>query len=158
MTETPFRTVVRGLFAKLGLPAPRFDDTGIVRLKIEAFGVNLTDGGSGLLLIEGVAGALPVEGAEESRQIRRILKANAGFLLGNEAGAFLRAQPGLGDALVVRSTYPLAAGDLDRLVGTIEDTLYLMEHHASELSMKPVRPVATAAAQGGLEDILIFRP
>ena len=85
MTETPFRTVVRGLFARLGLPAPRFDDTGIVRLKIEAFGVNLTDGGSGLLLIEGVAGALPVEGAEESRQIRRILKTNAGFLLGNEA-------------------------------------------------------------------------
>ena len=33
-----------------------------------------------------------------------------------------------------------------------------MEYHASELSMKPVRQVATAAAQSGFEDILIFRP
>ncbi|KAB0676862.1 type III secretion system chaperone [Aureimonas leprariae] len=161
MREGDFTAAVRRLFERLGLGEPRFDGTGIVRLRIEAVGVNLTDGGNGRMLIEAQAGPLPPDGPARAGAVAEVLRTAAGLLLDSEAGTYLRAFPGGQDMVLVQASHPCRSGDLDRLATRIEDVVHLAELHGASLASgasakaapRPAKPAAP-----GIDDMLIFRP
>jgi hypothetical protein len=158
MRESPFSETVRLLFDRLDLDAPRFDDTGIVRLRVEDVGVNLSDGGTGHLVIEGQVGPLPDDPARRGEAVRQVLRTAAGMILTGEAGTFSRSFPGGKDMLSVQASYPYGTNDLDRLVAKIEDAIYLIEVHGAALSGTGRKPAPAERRDRGPEDAVIFRP
>lgn len=150
-----FQTVVRTLFARLGLgDPPRFDATGIVRLRIDGQGVNLSDDGRGYVIAEAVAGRVPPDGAARRAWRGSMLRLVPGFLLTQGAGVFLRQQANT-TLLVVQGRYRLRSNRVDRLEALIEDVLFLAERYGSSLPDASA-PQAAPAAPGG-DDLLIFR-
>ncbi|WP_294641430.1 hypothetical protein [uncultured Aureimonas sp.] len=152
-----FLATVEDLFRRLSLGMPRIDATGIVRLRVDALAVNLSDDGRGACRIEGRIGTLPAAGPARAAAVRAILRATPGFLLANEAGVFLRSEGARGEALVAFSSHPLAQNAPERLIGRIEDVLTLVEFHAHALTDTGAPARAQRAAREEIEDAVIFR-
>lgn len=151
-----FQTAVRTLFVRLGLSdPPRFDATGIVRLRIDGQGVNLSDDGRGHLVMEAIAGPVPEDEARRRAWRAETLRLAPGFLLTQAAGAFLRRQ-GNATLLVVQGRYRLGANRVELLEAMIEDVLFLSERYGRALPGPGTAPSPTSVAPGA-EDFLIFR-
>lgn len=154
-----FQNAVAKVWDRLGLPAPRFAEASSIRMRIENVGIDLSDSGTGLLLIEGSAGRFSLDGQVRARQTRRILDTNLGLIVGHDAAVFAKTLP-TGDAtLAVRSVFAYRTGSIDRLVSKIEDVLRTIDYYAADLkTIDPVQTPRRAGATPELEAVMIFRP
>ncbi|MBC8130161.1 MAG: hypothetical protein H7Y08_07540 [Rhizobiaceae bacterium] len=159
MQRDDFTSAIRMLWAELRLGEPRIVDPRHVRLRIEGMGIDLFDSGTGLLVVEGVAGRLSTDPVEASRQVRRVLETNVGLLIDGDAGVYLKASPAGAQALVATSAYRLSTMRIDRLVKKIEDTLRLVEYYAPEFKgLEKSAPGSRVAMHPSAEPVVIFRP
>jgi Tir chaperone protein (CesT) family len=133
MVDT-FKTLISELWAKLKLGSPRFDASSTVMLTVDGLHLTLDEAPDGRhLIVSGAAGRLAADPTTRSDQVRRLLKANLGFLQSNRAGLFLESTD---DTATVRiqAVYPYAAGRIDQLTALIEDVLHRLEIHSGDLA------------------------
>lgn len=156
-----FRSAVAGLWARLGLGEPRFNEPGRMQLRVDGTSLDLIDNGRGKLIVEGAIGSLPADRVESARRIRRVLETNLGFLVGNEAGVHAKAQGGE-TRLCVRASYAYQSADPERLTKIIEDVLRVIEYYTAQFASAAAMPYrASPGAQGAAEEAvqaMIFRP
>jgi len=154
-----FRSSVIGLWARLGLGEPRFNEPGRIQLRIDRTSLDLVDNGRGRLIVEGVAGTLPMDRAEAARRVRRVLQTNLGFLLGNEAGVYVKDRQG-DSVLAVRASYAYGAADPERLKKTIEDTLRVIDYYGAQFAaaVPSGLPVGGRGVAEETIEAVIFRP
>lgn len=159
--DEAFRSLICQLWARLGLPAPRFTEVGRVQLRVEDTPVDLRDNQRGLLLIEGEAGRFSPDIGIRAKQIREVLAHTPGLLLGSHAGVWMKHQPKGTPVLAVRATHALSSGRLEDLVRKVEDVANAIEFHAAGLRQAQPRhrePKAAAATASHSEPSLIFKP
>jgi hypothetical protein len=152
-----FEAVVNALFAKLGLGSPRFDATGIVRLRIDGQGVNLSSDGRGHVIVEAVVGRLPDDPQALRRWRTNWLRTAPGLLLVNESGSFVRQQ-GAVSVLVAQGRLRLRAGLIEPLERLIEDVLAQADRQSVLLGEGQRGPTTTAPVVRETEsEAIIFR-
>jgi hypothetical protein len=155
-----FRSVVTALWARLGIGEPRFNEPGRVQLRIDGIGLELTDNGRGLLVVECSAGAFAADPTVRARQVRRVLETNLGFVPVGDAGLYLKSRPNGDKALTGRAIYDYRRTNLDYLVKIIEDVLQVAEYYGAEF--KSAASVTTQRSAQPVPDPLgtevIFRP
>jgi len=152
-----FEAVVGALFSRLDLGVPRFDATGIVRLRVDDGSVNLLDDGRGHVLVEAVAGRVPEDASARRVWRAAFLRQVPGLLLVNEAGLFLRRQASA-QMLIAQGRYRLRSGELEHLEQLIEDVLAQAERHGRLLGdASRAAPRASVPAPETESEVMIFR-
>jgi hypothetical protein len=161
MADT-FRTLITELWAKLKLGSPRFDASSTVTLAVDGVDLTLGEAPDGRhLVVSGVAGRLAADPNTRADQVRRLLKANLGFLQSNRAGLFVESTD---DTATVRiqAVYPYAAGRIEQLIGLIEDVLHRLEIHSGDLANQPSAAAKQQASHRAFTPVsheeFIFRP
>ncbi|MBB3950335.1 hypothetical protein [Aureimonas jatrophae] len=162
MADGVFEATIRQFFTKHELGAPRFDQTGIVRLQIGDLAVNLSSDGHRGVIVQGRIGLLSRERSRRAAQLRDVLRSNTGLLLVNAAGTFISSGPGAGtESLMARALHradgPPGGASLDE---AIEDVLALMSHHAPILERWDGPAAGEALRRGSApepEEAIIFR-
>jgi hypothetical protein len=154
-----FDETIRKLWARLNLAQPAFAADDSIILQVDGLAIVFRESADGRhVVVEGTAGVLAGDPHGAAEQVQRLLKANLGFMLDNEAGLYLHQVPG-GTEVRAQALHAYVPGDLEALTKRVEDVIQLLEYHGAELTGAAGRPRPAARPRDDLSyETFIIRP